>query len=140
MHRTVTVPGENGFGMIEVIVSMFLISIVAMAFLPVLIQTSTVAASNSTLATATQIVAQQLEQVGASGSSCSAVKAFAATTPSAVSTARGTLQPHLFLDVPAADVCSDPYLRVVSLRVWVTGESSTAALAEAKMLILLDAP
>jgi len=93
-----------------------------------------------TIAEATQVVAQQLERVGAAGSSCSAVKAIAGTPPAVVATERGSLQPHLSLELPLNDVCAEPYLRVVALRVWVTVPGSTSELAAAKSLTLLDAP
>ncbi|MFC5928081.1 hypothetical protein D6T64_10260 [Cryobacterium melibiosiphilum] len=131
---------ESGFGLIEIVISMFLIAVLAIAFLPVLAQAAQIAAVNAVRASATQIVVQQLEQVGALGSSCSAVKAFAATVPVPVADARGTLQPYLALTVPAGDVCVEPYLRVVPLRVWVTRVGSSAELASANTLILLDAP
>jgi Tfp pilus assembly protein PilV len=131
---------ETGFGLVEIVISMFLVAVLALAFLPVLAQAAQIASVNAVRASATQIVVQQLEQVGALGSSCSAVKAFAATVPAPVADARGTLQPHLTLTVPAGDVCVEPYLRVVLLRVWVTRVGSSAELASTNTLILLDAP
>jgi type II secretory pathway pseudopilin PulG len=131
---------ESGFGLIEVVISMLLIGLLAIAFLPLLITTMQATVLNSTVASATQVVTQQLEQARASGSSCSAVKAFAAAEPAPVDQPRGPLQPHLSLDLPASDVCQEPYLRTVALRVWVTEEGSTSPLAEATTLILLDAP
>ena len=131
---------QGGFGVIEVVVSMFLIGVLAVAFLPVLVQSARVASVNAVRASATQIVVQQLEQVGALGSSCSAVKAFAATVPAVVSTPRGALQPALLLTLPAGDVCAEPYLRVVPVQVWVTRAGETERLASATILVFLDAP
>jgi type II secretory pathway pseudopilin PulG len=131
---------QAGFGMIEIVISMFLLGILAIAFLPVLITSMKASVVNTTVASAAQVVTQQLEQARATGSSCSAVKAFAAAVPAAVAQPRGALQPHLYLDLPAGDVCTAPYLRTVSLRVWVTAPGSSTALAEATTLILLDAP
>ncbi|SEM88079.1 type II secretion system protein [Cryobacterium sp. TMT1-3] len=131
---------ERGFGVVEIVVAMFLIGILAVAFLPILVQSVRVTAANARLTEATQIVAQQLERVGAAGSSCSAVKAITAIVPAVVSTERGLLQPHLSLDLPVSDVCVEPYLRVVQLRVWVSDVGSSEELAAAETLILLDAP
>ena len=133
-------PAQGGFGVIEVVVSMFLIGVLAVAFLPVLVQTARVASVNAVRASATQVVVQQLEQVGALGSSCSAVKAFAATVPAVVSTPRGALQPALSLTLPVGDVCAEPYLRVVPVQVWVTPVGDTERLASATILVFLDAP
>ena len=131
---------ERGFGVVEIVVAMFLIGILAVAFLPILVQSVRVTATNARLTEATQIVAHQLERVGAAGSSCSAVKAVTATLPPVVTTERGSLQPHLSLDLPPTDVCAEPYLRVVQLRVWVADVGSSEELAAAETLVLLDAP
>ena len=131
---------QRGFGVVEIVVAMFLIGLMAVAFLPILVQSVRVTATNATVAEATQIVAQQLERVGALGSSCSAVKATSLVPPALVAGERGMLQPHLSLDLPPTDVCTEPYLRVVELRVSVTEAGSTDELAAATTLILLDAP
>ena len=131
---------ESGFGVVEIVVAMFLLGLLAVAFLPILVQSVRATDTNVTLAEATQVVAQQLERVGAAGSSCSAVKAVTASVPAAVETKRGFLQPHLRLNLPSTDVCAEPYLRVVQLRVWASAVGSNDELAAAETLILLDAP
>lgn len=130
---------ERGFGVIEIVVSMFLLALLAAAMLPLLIQSMRVASTNATIAVATQVVAQQLEQLTASGSSCSAVKALVAAAPTTVPGPAGSLQPHLeFVGLPAGDVCQVPYLRTVSVHIWVTAAGSTVTLSEAGKLVLLD--
>jgi type II secretory pathway pseudopilin PulG len=133
---------DRGFGVIEIIVSMFLLALLAVAMLPLLMQSLVVASKNLTIAAATQVVGQQLEQLRANGSSCGAVKGSVAATPPVVPGPRGNLQPHLeFLPALAAgDVCQVPYLRTVTVHVWVTAVGSTPTLAEASKLILLDTP
>jgi type II secretory pathway pseudopilin PulG len=131
---------EGGFGVVEIVVAMFLIGLLAVAFLPILVQSVRVSDTNVTIAEATQVVAQQLERVGAAGSSCSAVKAITASDPAPVATSRGSLQPHLRLNLPPTDVCAEPHLRVVQLRVWASFSGSNDELAAAETLILLDAP
>ncbi|TFD30324.1 hypothetical protein E3T40_15080 [Cryobacterium sp. TMT1-19] len=132
---------ESGFGIIEIIVSMFLLALLAVAMLPLLIQSMTVASRNSKIASATQVVGQQLEQLRASGSSCSAVKLFVADTPAVVAGPAGTLQPHLeFIGLPAGDICQVPYLRTVTVHVWVTAVGSTPTISEASKHVLLDTP
>lgn len=54
---------EHGFGMIEVVVSIFMLGLLAIAFIPVLIQGVRTTSANSTLATATQLVNQSIEQL-----------------------------------------------------------------------------
>jgi type II secretory pathway pseudopilin PulG len=131
---------ERGFGVIEIVVSMLLLGLLAIASLPLLMQSMTVASNNSQVVTATQVVAQQFQQLKDSGSSCSAVKTFVAATPAAVPGPGGNLQPHLQLNLPAGDVCQAPYLRTVAVHIWVTAAGSTTTLAEADKLVLLDTP
>ena len=120
---------------------MFLLALLAVAMLPLLIQSMTVASRNSKIASATQVVGQQLEQLRASGSSCSAVKLFVADTPAVVAGPAGTLQPHLeFIGLPAGDICQVPYLRTVTVHVWVTAVGSTPTISEASKHVLLDTP
>ena len=138
--REPTVSSDSGFGVVEIIVSMFLLALLAVAFLPLLITSLQVTVTNARVATATQLVTRQLEQIGAAGSSCSAVKALVAVTPAPVADPNGELRPRHSLDLPAGDVCAAPFLRTVSLRVWVTQTGSTDVLAEARTLVLLDVP
>ena len=131
---------ESGFGLIEIVVSMFLLGLLAIATLPLLIQSMTVTTTNSKIAFATQVVAQQLQRLKDSGSSCGAVKTLAAATPAPVTRAGGNLQPYLQLNLPASDVCAAPYLRTVNVHIWVTAVGSTAVLAEVDKRVLLDTP
>lgn len=52
---------DRGFGIIEIVVSMFLLGLIATAFLPLLIQGLKQSAANATLATATQLANDQIE-------------------------------------------------------------------------------
>lgn len=52
---------EDGFGLVEIVVSMFMLAILAIAFLPLLIQGYKQTAASTTMATATQLVQQQME-------------------------------------------------------------------------------
>ncbi|WP_158252059.1 prepilin-type N-terminal cleavage/methylation domain-containing protein [Cryobacterium sp. M25] len=131
---------DRGFGLIEVLVSMMLFAVVSVAALPLLLQSITTTTTNAKVAVATQIVSQQLEQVRSSGSSCSAIKSLLATTPATESNDRGVYLPRWTVDLPVGDVCTAPYLRNVSVRVWVTESGSTRVLSEALKLVLLDAP
>lgn len=67
---------SDGFGIIEILVSMLLLALLALAFLPLLIQSLQVSVSNSTLATATQLVAQQMEELRAMSPVCDTLDAF----------------------------------------------------------------
>lgn len=82
---------EHGFGMIEVVVSIFMLGLLAIAFIPVLLQGLRATAQNSTLATATQLVNQSLELARAGTfTSCAALEVFAGQ-PMTGTDARGTV-------------------------------------------------
>jgi prepilin-type N-terminal cleavage/methylation domain-containing protein len=75
-HNTQHVAGlrdDDGFGLVEVIVSMVILAVIAIAFLPVLIQGMKQSVANSTLATATQLVNEKLQLAQASGPVCTNV-------------------------------------------------------------------
>ena len=77
---------DDGIGLIEIVVSMFLLALVAMAFLPFLIRSFTVTRANTTLATATQLLDRQFVELRAlQPANCAAFTAFksARTTTSA---------------------------------------------------------
>jgi prepilin-type N-terminal cleavage/methylation domain-containing protein len=69
---------EDGFTLIEVMISLFLLALIAAALLPVLVQGLKIAASNATLATATQLANEQIESMRAQ-KLCSSVVAASTT-------------------------------------------------------------
>ena len=131
---------EDGFGLIETMIAMLLIAILSVAFFPVLVQGLKTSTANATRAIATQILAEELEQLRDSGSICSAVKAFVASVPPAVPNQSGSLQASRALPLlPPADVCVAPFLRTVAVHIAVTDTGSGDVLAEVDTLVVLDA-
>jgi type II secretory pathway pseudopilin PulG len=65
---------QGGFGMIEIIISMFLIGLLAVAFLPFLVKTLQVSSVNTSVAVATQLANAQMEKVRAKAPTCDAVR------------------------------------------------------------------
>ena len=63
---------DEGFGLTEIVVSMFMLALLAIAFLPLLINGLKQSAATTTLATATQFVNTQMQKAS-SVSTCSAV-------------------------------------------------------------------
>lgn len=138
----VTGADENGLGLVEIVVAMFLLALLVLAFAPVLINTIRLSARNTTIATATQIVNQQIESaravstLSATATTCSNIVAFVAVTPVPVVDPRGvTLQP-----VWNAVTCPSTYPGVVKVRVSVTQTGYPSATASATTLILVTAP
>ena len=54
--------GDEGFGLVEIVISMMLLAILATALIPVLVQGLQQAVSNATLASATQLANEKIEQ------------------------------------------------------------------------------
>lgn len=127
--------GDSGFGIIEIILSMFLLALIAMAFLPLLMQSLRVSVSNSTLATATQLVAQQMEELRALDPTCTTIQTYVSQTNADFEAAKfdangQELQPRISpITCPA-----EPPL--VTIRVWVT-DSTNKTLSEATTLVLV---
>jgi len=64
---------DSGFGLIEIVISMFMLAALAIAFVPVLIQGLKQSASNTTLATATQLINERMQLAHSAGTTCSVV-------------------------------------------------------------------
>ncbi|TFC60397.1 hypothetical protein E3O62_06750 [Cryobacterium sp. TMT2-15-1] len=91
----------SGFGIIEIVVSMFLLALLIISFAPVLVNTIKFTARNTTIATAAQMANKQIEAARAVRSatstppSCNDIKQFLLVTLPPVVDPRGiTLQPQ----------------------------------------------
>jgi prepilin-type N-terminal cleavage/methylation domain-containing protein len=122
-------PGARGFGLIEIVISMFLLALLAMAFLPVLAQGLKQSAANATLVTATQLVQQSIEGAK-SQTTCTAILAATST----VSDARG-------ISVTIARTVGEcpliGYPTTVPVTVAVTRNDTGAVLSTAKTLVFV---
>lgn len=87
-HQKMNVDGEEGIGLIEIVVSMFLLALVAIAMLPLLIQSLTSTRENVSLATATQLVSSRLDGAR-TNTTCAALRSYADIDES-VTDERGT--------------------------------------------------
>ena len=128
--------GEHGFGMIEIVVSMFLIALMALAMLPVLISSSRLTATNVVVTRATQVVSAQFDlarRQGALTPSCAAMQALATATPVAVVEPNG--EPLRFTRLV---VCPITYPGTVSVTVTVSMTSSGVEMSTAKTLIAVS--
>ena len=123
---------ESGIGLIEIVVSMFLIALLAMAFLPLLIQSLRATTTNTSASIATQLVSQQLEQLRTVATTCTAVSTFLATDPAPVTDDRGVI---LTIDRQLVGACPSTYPGTVKVRMAVTNGGST--LSEATTLVMV---
>jgi competence protein ComGC len=71
---------ESGFGLIETVVAMFLLAILAVLFLPLLIQGLKQSSANTTMATATHLVGERLSLAEAASPVCADVSALGGVT------------------------------------------------------------
>lgn len=69
---------SSGFGLIEIVVSMFLFALLAVAFLPLLIDALRATVRNATIATATQIMSEQLDTITLVPRTCEAFESWEA--------------------------------------------------------------
>ena len=134
--------GEQGVGIIEIVVAMLLLALLVLSFAPVLVSAIKLSGRNTTIATATQIVNQQIEAaravstLSAAVTKCTDIGGFIAVTPAPIVDPRGvTLQP-----VWDAITCPLTYPGVVKVRVSVTQAGFPSATASATTLILVTAP
>ena len=122
---------DEGIGLVEIVVSMFLLALIAVSFLPILIQGMLTSVRNATTATASQLVSQQLDEVRVIAPNCTAVSAFDDVTVASTTDPRGTVyQPHR-----QVGTCPGAYPGVVSVRAWVTASGNANPLAEAITLV-----
>ena len=123
---------ECGFGIIEIVVAMFLLAIVAMSVLPLLVQGLKSSAVNATLATASQIANQQIEMVR-SQSLCNAI----VSANSTVVTQGVTLS----VSRTVGSSCpSTGYPITVPVSVSVTRTDTNAVVASANTLVFATGP
>ena len=137
-HRSPESP-DAGFGLIEIVVSMFLLALLAVSFLPLLITSLQSTVRTSTVATASQLVSQQLDEVRAVGPYCealSALSAFDGTAAAPVTDARGTsYQPHR--EVGTCPTAAG-YPAVVPVTVWLTQDGGAAKLSLTRTLVYVQ--
>lgn len=126
---------DTGFGLVEIVVSMFILSLLALAFLPLLIQGVTVAAHNRVLATATQLIHDQIEQARAIGT-CDALAAFGASVsqPNADFTLVRSVSHS---EDSTLDPCAISYPGVVKLHLTVTEAGEADVLVEVTTLVMV---
>ena len=135
------VSDDSGFGLIEIVISMFLLGLLAIAFLPLLATSLQTAVRISTVATAAQLLDQEMGLARSVGDTCSAVMAFGADSPLAATTdIRGTSYQPARTVVSCASVTSYPTTVSVSVTVSVTASGSSYSPLTATTLIYLKAP
>jgi len=131
--RHTTSNAEAGFTLVEIIVSMFLLALLALSFLPLVVQSLRTSSSTTTLATATRLVSEELETVRATGAGCPADNG-GAVMPPTFTDPRGVV---LELRTDRTGTCPG----LVTYDVWVTKQAApTVRVAAARTLINVVTP
>ncbi len=78
--QTSATGSDAGLGLMEIVISMFMLALLALAFLPVLVEGLRLSTSNTTVATATQLAAEQMQLAQYAGPVCADVAALGAVT------------------------------------------------------------
>lgn len=127
--------GENGLGLIEVMVSMMLLAMLAVAVVPVVTLAMRVSATNVSLATASQLVDQEMDLARGLSPTCAALSTWTSDTNGLlISDPRGTvLQIHR-----SAITCPTNFPATVPYTIWVGIQGSTSQLTSATTLIDLN--
>lgn len=110
---------DEGFGLVEIVVALFMLAVLSVAFLPLLIQGLTVSADNATRATATQILHDRLEAVRAQSVKCTELRtALNGVATSTVEDPRG-IQFQVTTTIPACPTATSSYPGTISVTVEV---------------------
>lgn len=126
---------EAGFGLVEIVVSMFLLALLAVAFLPLLIDAMRATVRNATAATATQIVSEQLDAVALIPRTCAGLAAFESAVLPTTTDARGTVYTARR---DAATCATSGYPFAVQVRVWVTASNDADLLVESYTTVIVE--
>jgi len=133
---------EAGFGLIEIVISMLLLGLLAIAFLPLLITSMQSSARSSTVATATQMLDQELGLVRAAGDTCLALTTFGSSPAiAATSDARGASyqRAHSVSSCPSG-AANYPRTVSVTVTVSISAPGATFSPVSATTLVYLRAP
>lgn len=125
---------DRGFGLVEIVVSMFLLALLAVAFLPLLIESLRVSVTNSKVATANQILSEQLDAIALVGRTCAAFDAFESAAIPTVTDARGTVY-QADRDVTGCTPASYPAPVTIVLTVSVVGEPEIGSRATTTAIV-----
>lgn len=124
---------DAGIGLIEIIISMFLISLLAIAFIPVIVSAIRASELNSTSATATRLVSQAVDEARSRGAAdCAAAQLLNAEFDEV--DAQG-ITIRVITSVPAVGTCVDNSAMPVT--VIAVNVADGTPLADARTLIYL---
>jgi len=122
---------EEGVGLIEIVVAMTLLAIIAISFLPVLIQGLKLSANNATRATAVQLANNQMETARSQGEDCSTITDLGPVAVPTTTDPRGVA----LAVTRTIGACPATYPGVVQFSVRVVRQDTNRELATATTLV-----
>ena len=137
--RRLVARDEEGFGLVEVVVSLFILALLSISFLPMLITALKASVTNASVATANQLVNSQLELVRAISTdtrTCAMVRTTLSDASTLFTATDGNgrvLSTNRQLVVSSAtdsNGCPTAVPGVVTVRVWITKPGTTVPVAE----------
>lgn len=111
------VTGEDGLGLVEILVAMLLLTILSVSFLPVLISGLQLAVRISQNNTATQLVNEQLDLLAGTDPTCAALTTFVSEAVPTVTDERGV---EYAVNRTAASCSAATFPAVVTVQLTVT--------------------
>ena len=127
-----------GFGLVEVIVSMALLMVIALAMLPVFINTLYLSDESVSITTASQLVSEQMDSVRAIPQTCAAMHDFEDQVLGRIDEDPRGLRLVIKIDVP--DTCPVSYPSAFRLTVSVEKESGGDTIASAETNVVIMGP
>lgn len=125
---------DCGIGLIEIIISMFLISLLAIAFIPVIVSALRASELNSTAATATRLVSQAVDEARSRGAAdCAAAQLLNAVTDEV--DAQGVAI-RVTTTVPPVGTCVDSSAMTVAVIAVDVADGSVLADARTQILLM----
>jgi len=134
--RPDTAGSDAGIGLIEIIISMFLISLLAIAFIPVMVSAIRASTLNSTVATATRLVSQAVDEARERGAADCASAQLLNATRDEVDAQGVTLR--VTTAVPIVANCVDGTVITVVVEAVDVADASATPIADARTQIFLD--
>jgi len=126
------ISNDRGFGVIEVVVAMFLLALIAVAIVPILVQGLRLSVQNAVLATSNQLANQQIEQVRGL-SACSAL------TPTTTTTTTQGVSLKAIRTIGTACPATG-YPVTIKVSVTVSRTDSNAVVTNASTLVFVTGP
>ena len=129
---------DAGLGLLEIVISMFLIALLAVAFVPVIISGIRASSLNSTVATATRLVSQAVDTARAAGPADCAAAQLLNSTVTQVDAQGVTLR--VTTSVPAVGTCVDGAIMTVTVTAVDVAAPSTPIADARTQLFLAGTP